>query len=107
MSIKTPLASTGGLQAVIPIRNANAPITVSNVSQSSDEITSDAFYIYVTTPCHVRISANGDAADTIHDFPIASSIGHIFCCNIKDKISVVKQNGMSDGLAYIHSLQKN
>jgi hypothetical protein len=105
--IKTPQTNSGSaLQSVQPLAGGidGAPLAVTAVANvSTNQIVSDAFYIFSTTPLHFRTSFAGTLA-TVNDTPIPANIPLVFACNSSDRISVIKMAGAADGNVWIHTL---
>ena len=104
--LRCPTTNAGsGLPAVKPVGGGidGAPLSVTDVAVvSTNAIGADGFYIYSTTPLHLRLSTAGTPATT-NDAPIPAGIPLVFYSEFDDKISLIKMSGAADGTCWVHA----
>lgn len=102
--IKTPTTNAGsGLAAIEPIPGGidGTPFSVTGTALiSTNEVGSEAFYIFSTVAVHFRTSQAGTNATT-NDTPIPANTPMVFACNPTDKISLIKMTGQADGTTWV------
>jgi len=103
MSIKTP-SMTGNLSAIKPRFKNVAPVALTDTSQQSLVIASEAVRIACDVDAHFKIGKNPVA--TVNDPVIFAGDSEIYACERTDKIALIKKTGQNDGYAWVHGLEE-